>query len=316
MAQISDDLLSHPRNQYLLVDREQTFLDSLQILEKEGGDLSWFLIVDIGEEHYLGAPMVNLSQRTKGESRDIINTPLKEIGSPLVPVPVIKQHENLEAAIGKASECAAQAVIVTLLGVVVGIITIMSLSDSSSLPPDSPSSEHHKNQKIEDVADSFEDDANTRQAHITKQGSQGKKRPAKISTDVLTKLFQRVKKNPLVSITGFLIITLIPTIWLFTNEILPSLTAEPPIMTGEWNIAVAGFTSIGEEPIRKDDANLIGEVFYNRLDAELADLRDEIDIIAQVWGPEETGAIKGVSPEERSADAENLAKKILSLIHI
>ena len=218
MTPIPENLLSHPCNQYLLVNGEQTFLDALQTLKKEAGDLSWFLIVDTGEGDCLGALMKNLSERTKGEGRDILNKPLEEIGPPLVPVPVIEQDENLEAAIGKASECAAQAVIVTLLGVVVGIITIKSLSDSSSLLHDSPPSEHPKKQNL-----------------VQK----------KVSAGALTKLFQRVKKNPLVSITGFLILTLIPTIWLFANEILPTLTAEPPTMTGEWNIAVAGFTSIG-----------------------------------------------------------------------
>ena len=37
--------------------------------------------------------------------------------------------------------------------------------------------------------------------------------------------------------------------WFFAFEVFPKISPDQPIMTGEWNIAVAGFTSIGKESL-------------------------------------------------------------------
>ena len=80
----------------------------------------------------------------------------------------------------------------------------------------------------------------------------------------LNSLYKKIKNNPVISVVGFLILTLIPTIWLFTNEIWPTLNPDPIVMTGEWNIAIAGFSNIGDESIDRDELTLIGSVFFNR----------------------------------------------------
>jgi tetratricopeptide (TPR) repeat protein len=81
-------------------------------------------------------------------------------------------------------------------------------------------------------------------------------------------------------------------------------------MSGEWNIAVAGFTDAGTNTIGADDAAQIGAVFYNRLSDDMAELSKQSDLVIQVWGPQQTGAVDGATPDERGRNAEALAKRI------
>lgn len=81
-------------------------------------------------------------------------------------------------------------------------------------------------------------------------------------------------------------------------------------MSGEWNVAVAGFTPIGEETIGKDEANIIGYVFFNRVEAELSELGKYVDLTIEVRGPNDISEIKGEEPGQLALQAEKLATKI------
>ena len=52
-------------------------------------------------------------------------------------------------------------------------------------------------------------------------------------------------------------------------------------MTGEWNIAVARFIELGEPNIN-DEVRLISDVFANRLESEMSEFQEQIDVVVQV----------------------------------
>lgn len=60
-----------------------------------------------------------------------------------------------------------------------------------------------------------------------------------------------------------------------------SIKPERLVMTGEWNIAVARFIELGEPNIN-DEVRLISDVFANRLESEMSEFQEQIDVVVQV----------------------------------
>lgn len=123
------------------------------------------------------------------------------------------------------------------------------------------------------------------------------------------RLVKRIKDNPVFSIMSFLLITALPTIWFLYNDVLPSF--QPQVMSGEFNVAVAEMTVVDEDgkTIRSQDGEAVSEFLYTRLDAGFEELNLE-DIRYEVWGPNQTGKLKGDTPEARSQSAQALAEDI------
>ena len=134
--------------------------------------------------------------------------------------------------------------------------------------------------------------------------------------EVPSSFWERLRHKPLMvygilaSLVLAVAVLIFPSVWLFATEVLPIGDSALSGMTGEWNVAVAGFTSIGEEPINDKDADLIGAIFYNRFASEMASLGEQTDLIVEVWGPEQTKLILGDTPEERTSNAERNAEGI------
>ena len=123
------------------------------------------------------------------------------------------------------------------------------------------------------------------------------------------RLVKRIKDNPVFSILSFLLITALPTFWFLYNEVLPSF--QPELMGGEFNVAVAEMTVVDEDgkTLRSKDGEAVSEFLYTRLDAGFDELNLE-DIRYEVWGPEQTGKVKGDTLEARSQAAQSLAEAI------
>jgi tetratricopeptide (TPR) repeat protein len=91
------------------------------------------------------------------------------------------------------------------------------------------------------------------------------------------------------------------------SEIAPNLF--PPLMTGEWNVVVAGFTPVKGADVPKGEARLISQVFYNHFAEEIEGLAEESGLSVQVLEPDLSPTIRGATPEEREKHAENLLKR-------
>jgi len=125
---------------------------------------------------------------------------------------------------------------------------------------------------------------------------------------IINKITTRWDENPFVQILA--IIVAIFTVYGIVSEFLPFFSSDTKLMTGEWNVAVAGFTPQGNEKIKRESSTLISSVFFNRLETDLQELANEIDVIVQVLGPEDIKIVKGNNAEERENNAEILAERI------
>jgi tetratricopeptide (TPR) repeat protein len=278
MAKEIEKLLANPINQFVLVEGEQTLFQALQIVKEKGGDLDWCLLVKLDKGDYLAAQIQEVNQSAQGDSQKITSTPLKDFGAPLEPAQVIESTEDLSAILNLFKKEKDQIVVVTLMDMVVGIVHPTSVEE-------------------EEITEGEE------------------KVPEKEGPGLATRgmnLVERIRSNPIYIIISFVLFSLLVPLWNFTSDFITPLFQDQPVMLGEWNVAVAGFTILEKGEIEQDKADLIGSVFFNRLETELAELRNETDIIIEVWGPEEIGFISGDTPEEREANAEKLAAEINS----
>ena len=126
----------------------------------------------------------------------------------------------------------------------------------------------------------------------------------------LIRIVSRARRNVLLTVLVFLAL-LFPVVWIGATGVLPMLRpASRKPMDGTWNIAVARFTSVGDKSISRESAELLSRVFYKQLELDISDVSDELKIPILLWGPEETGAVTGDTPEERESSAEELARSI------
>ncbi len=107
----------------------------------------------------------------------------------------------------------------------------------------------------------------------------------------------------------FLIFTLIPFSWWIYADVIPALRTVKQ-MTGEWNVAVAGFSSLDTD-LRRGDVVLISSVFSNRFSQEMESLGSDANLIVQVWAPQQVNrSITGNTTEKRAIEAEKIAREI------
>jgi tetratricopeptide (TPR) repeat protein len=105
------------------------------------------------------------------------------------------------------------------------------------------------------------------------------------------------------------IVSIITFGWLLFRDVVPTFRAVNR-MTGEWNVAVAGFTDLGTD-LRRSDVVVIGSVFSNRFSQEMEALGSDTNLVVQIWGPQEVNqTISGDNAENRAADAEKLAAEL------
>lgn len=119
------------------------------------------------------------------------------------------------------------------------------------------------------------------------------------------------KRTKLVrSILVFLLFSAFPLYWSLTTDVIPTIFhSKSNRMSGEWNVAVAGFTNLDTD-LRRADVNLIGDVFSNRFIQEMEGLGNNANLVVQVWGPEKVKLISGDDGEKRASEAEKLANEI------
>lgn len=101
---------------------------------------------------------------------------------------------------------------------------------------------------------------------------------------------------------------------LFFIHVLFPQPSQSDIMIGDFNVAVAEFTVIGNPQEKDLGKSLAGNIFLH-LNENLNEIahglnRDISDLKIQVWNPEQVGAIRGESQEQRTNAAGQLAKKI------
>jgi predicted negative regulator of RcsB-dependent stress response len=87
-------------------------------------------------------------------------------------------------------------------------------------------------------------------------------------------------------------------------------------MTKQFNVAVAEFLvqDANGKKLSGKDGSLLSGYISQEIETQFAAMELEKSISYQVWGPKETGLIAGNTPEERSAAAGVLAKKINAYI--
>jgi tetratricopeptide (TPR) repeat protein len=120
-----------------------------------------------------------------------------------------------------------------------------------------------------------------------------------------------IQNNVIISILSFILFVLFPTVWFFSTEVFPAVqNLSGKKMDQEWNIAVAGFTSVGESRVDGEYAEEIGTVFFNKLSVEMTSLGDEVGLTVLVWGPDQLDPILGATSSDREANAKELTSKL------
>ena len=290
MSSIPDSVLSHPANGFVVVNGNQTLLDAIRMLQKRSGQPDWVLVVDLGKGLFLAARFNDLRSRVQSESQTLLEVPLHEFGAPLTPVEAIDQQTDMEQVQEKIGQHALSLVAVTWAGVLIGVVTAESLREPGEAPVPVAAAAKPAGAKAKRVA---------LPPIVTQVQAEA------------ARLWKASGKHPVMRVIMFILMTALPTFWFWRFSVIPEITPQPvQPMTGEWNVAVAGFTDNNTGAISADDAAQIATVFYNRLNTEMTDLGKESDLVVQVWGPKETGTVNGNTPEERAVDAEKLAKRI------
>jgi tetratricopeptide (TPR) repeat protein len=281
MSKEIEKLLAHPVNQFVLVEGSQTLYQALQKVKEKGGGPDWCLLVKLDTGKYLAAKIEEVNQHAQGDSQKITSTALKDFGAPLHPAQVIESTEDLSSILRLFKKNKGRIIVVTLMDMVVGIIHPSSLEQDVA----------------EESSIEIESKPKAKKTGLAQRG---------------VNLVDRLRSNPIYIIISFILFSLIIPLWSFATDMVIPFFQEQPVMTGEWNVAVAGFTVLEKGEIDQAQADLIGTVFFNRLESELTELKTETDIIIEVWGPDQVGFISGDSPEERAENAEKLASKINS----
>ena len=83
-------------------------------------------------------------------------------------------------------------------------------------------------------------------------------------------------------------------------------------MTKLFNVAVAEFLVVDEngKPYRSKDGLELASTLKDQLENNFNELGIETIVTWELWGPDNTGSIKGATPEEREANAKAKAKEI------
>jgi tetratricopeptide (TPR) repeat protein len=81
-------------------------------------------------------------------------------------------------------------------------------------------------------------------------------------------------------------------------------------MGGVWNIAVAGFTAVGENPVSQEEVDAVTAVFYEQIKPEIANLRGATSFSIDLWGPNQTKSIFGETADVRDSNALARAEEI------
>jgi tetratricopeptide (TPR) repeat protein len=320
VTSIPDDLFSRLSKTYIVKLGDQTLLDALRVYREEDADESWFLVVNLDDGSHLVARFSDLQAHAEAKGQAAFSTPLKDLGEPLMPVAEVDQEAELDEAVKAASGNPARIAVVTWGGdAVVGLLEVTEGGETptTSAPAPAPAPSAEKGDVVGGDKITVGDIMGTKgvaigdgaQVTVTEITEVTEVAPTfETGPEWLRKAVAYVQQNVLLAVIGFAIFVLVPTTWFIVNEVIPSLT--PQTMTGEWKVAVASFTPVGDERVKPRETRQISESVAGRLESELSELGEEIDIQIGVWGPDQTGTINGDTPEERIANAEARAHAI------
>ena len=283
-----------PSNEYLsqsfiLIRFDQSLKDANDELKTRIGTPDWIFLVQLEYGAIVGAPFLSISQWIReGHRLDISLADLLDTDhSPLVPIEILDQFESdLNLVSQKASANRYGLVAIEAFGNIVSVYMEKSYLSGEKIPkPVTPPTA-----VIKDTS------SPTRQDALTKAKT----------------FYGKWKIGIIIAIIWFIATTIVSFVFplLQTNlsDLLPSIF--PPVMTGEWNLVVAGFTPTGEGSVSSKDAAYIGEVYYNHFSSEIETLGNEIGLHVKILGPSDTPRITGRTAEDREAKASRLAVKM------
>jgi len=117
-------------------------------------------------------------------------------------------------------------------------------------------------------------------------------------------------------LAGFLVVVIVllaALLTLYRDATIYQLLFGPGQMHGDINIAIAEFGGLDDrgDPVRMADAYDLAETMYQSLqnDERLQQISG-VDSVIDIWPPQRTGWIKGVTPDERALAAAELADRI------
>lgn len=298
------DLLSRVSKQFIFMDGDRTLFDALRMYNEQKASAAWFLVVDAGDKNYLVARFGALQEQWSAErTSELVNEKLKNLGDPFVRVGRLEQDTAVEVALEAAHANPAGLAVIVWGKLVIGVLDVAPVATVTEMVAHLPVEELDRADSIAvTVGDDVEGNLIVAGGDVTIESGQDK------PTTRLGRMVAWVQSNPWLSVLGFLIFAVLPMAWFVYNDLLPTLNPEP--MNGDFNVAVAAFTQVGDEPISRSDAEQVGQSIYNQLEAELTDLSGEIGVTVEIWEPDRTGVVRGETAEERAENAASLASRI------
>ena len=232
-------------DQFVVAEPSSTLAEIKSWLQAKGGKLDWVLLVREEDGTFQGAPFERIwgwqvqRQRRISTLQELLQDP----ESPLAAVPVVEEDKlALSIARDLASEQADGILAVTWAGQVVGIFK--EAERSTALDHGMISGQKPDAEIIPGAAVYAEFDDSSINLPVI-----GPVIPPRLLHWPVVRLkgfYQQYRLGVIAALIWFIITFfyqfVLPTMSINLSEIAPNLF--PPLMTGEWNVVVAGFTPV------------------------------------------------------------------------
>jgi len=287
-----EELTEHLSKDFILICYNQTLKDASALLKEKGGHPEWVLLVSMDNGSMWGAPFKSVSGWISGtgkfdyELEDLLDEP----GSPLAKIETVDKFEDdLDSAQQIASQNMYGLCAISAFEDVLWVYRPVGSADTQQAAPKPPISSAPPSPGVREP----------------KAGSPG-------AVQTIRDFYNRWRVGVIIGVIWFaataIMTMVIPALKINPSDVLPSVF--PPVMTGEWNLVVTGFTPAGEESVSSRDARHISEVFFNHFANEIDTLGTELGVYVEKIGPGGSPRINGKTPEEREAKAANLADRM------
>lgn len=273
---------------FILIHHDQSLKEANSELKVRRGSPDWILLVQLEDSSIVGAPFSAISLWIRDRQSLNIELPdlIEHASSPLTPIEVLDQFECDLQLVNQMAEANQY-----------GLVAIQAFGDIVSIflqkgikPAGRASIPQSRSNASQTIPLASKPNAFTRAKEV----------------------YNKWRIGIIIAVIWFTATTIVSFIFplLQTNlsDLLPSFF--PQVMTGEWNLVVAGFTPSGEGSVSSKDARHIGEVYYNHFANEIDNLGSEIGLHVQILGPKATPNISGMKAEDREVKAARLADKM------
>lgn len=274
---------------FILIHFDQTLKDANALLKEKGGNPEWVMLVRMADGNLRGAPFKAVSEwLSEAGGFDLELTDLLQ--NPNSPLADILTVDKFEDDLGTAQQLADKNIY--------GLCAITAFEDVIWIFRSGEGKPVNRDHQI----------------HVAQTPSVAKK-PSTGASDVIQKtrnFYNRYRVGLIFGAIWFILTAIvsvgIPLLKINLSDVLPSMF--PPVMTGEWNLVVTGFTPGGKESVSTSDARHISDVFYNHFANEIETLGNELGVYVEIIGPSGAPQIKGETPQERERRAANLADRM------